>query len=384
MSIDEKYISGKSIFTNRSLKVEITAGVVTSIVETEDCSNYLSPGFVDIQFNGYNAKDYSADLDSAQIMELVYDLAKSGTTKHFPTIITNPEPQILRSLQNIVKARKASHLVETAIPGIHVEGPFISPKEGARGAHDPQYIRDADYDEFLRWQDAAEGLIKIVTVSPENTRAIDFIRKITESGLVVAIGHTSVSVEMINKAVEAGAQLSTHLGNGCPALIPRLDNFIWEQLSEDRLAATIIADGFHLPPSVLKCFTKGKENTILISDAASLAGSKPGLYKWGNLDIEVFEDGHMGLPNTTNLAGATSLLDKCISHLTQQTQFSLSDSVRSATVNPRKLVGIPGWEGEPCVGDSADITSFTLVDNALRINRVIGSDTELYNNNGEK
>ncbi len=385
MLMNEKYITGKSIFTNRPLKVGITAGVITSIKEAGICSNILSPGFMDIQINGYNAKDYSSNLDSNQINELIHDIAKSGTTRHFPTIITNSESQILKSIRNIVEARKSSPLVKWAIPGIHIEGPFISPEEGARGAHDPKYIRQADFDEFLRWQEAAGGIIRIVTVSPENEGTLSFIRKVTETGVIAAIGHTNVSVEMIDKAVKAGARLSTHLGNGSPAFIPRLKNFIWKQLSDNRLSASFIADGFHLPPYVLQCFTrsKGGKNTILVSDAAALAGSKPGLYKWGNMDIEIFEDGHMGLYNTTNLAGAACLLDKCISYLTEHTQFTLQDSIRCATVNPRKLTGLIGWDVEPVVGEKADITSFTMTDQNMKINRVIGFDTDLYNNIGD-
>ncbi|MCK5155822.1 MAG: hypothetical protein KAQ69_05255 [Spirochaetales bacterium] len=377
MSINEKYITGKSIFTNKSLKVGITGGIVTSVAETKKCLNTLSPGFMDIQINGYNKKDYSSDLNSTQITELIHDIAKSGTTRHFPTIISNPEFRILSSIRNIIKARKSSPLVEYALSGIHIEGPFISLEEGARGAHNPKYIRQADFAEFLRWQEAAEGIIRIVTVSPENEESLAFIRKITGTGVIAAIGHTNVSAEMIEKAVEAGARLSTHLGNGCQAFIPRLKNFIWRQLSDDRLAASIIADGFHLPPYVLQCFSrcKGTENTILTSDVAALAGSKPGLYKWGDMDIEIFEDGHMGLHNTANLAGAACLLDTCISYLTQHTHFSLQDSIQCAAVNPRKLTGLQQcWDSEPVIGEKADFTSFTMVDGTMKIDRTISFD----------
>jgi len=381
----EKYITGKSIFTDKPLKVGITGGTVTSVEAGDDCRNILAPGFMDIQINGYNSKDYSSDLNSAQIKELVLDIAQSGTTRHFPTIITNSESSILCSIRNIIEARKSSSLVERAIPGIHIEGPFISPSEGARGVHDPKHIRPADFDEFLRWQEAAEGIIRIVTVSPENEETLSFIRQITETGVIAAIGHTDATADMIERAVDAGARLSTHLGNGSPAFIPRLENFIWKQLSSDKLISSIIADGFHIPPYVLNCFSrcKGRDNTILISDAAALAGNKPGLYKWGDMDVEIFEDGHMGLHNTTNLAGAAYLLNRCISYLTRHTKMSLQDSIRCATLNPRKLTGGSCWDTDPVVGEKADIVSFRMVEGTMKINRTIDFDTDLYNSNEE-
>lgn len=377
----EKFITGKSVFTNKALKVGITEGIISSVEKGEDSLNLLSPGFMDIQINGYNSKDYSSALDNTQIEELVHDIAKCGTTRHYPTIITNSESRIIQSIRNIIKARKSSFLIEQAIPGIHIEGPFISPEEGARGVHDPEFIRQSDFNEFHRWQNAAEGLIRIVTVSPENEETISFIRQITEKGVIAAIGHTDASAEMIEKAIEAGASLSTHLGNGSPAFIHRLKNFIWKQLNSDKLSSSIIADGFHIPSDVLNCFTKckGVEKIILISDAAALAGSKPGLYKWGNMDIEIFEDGHMGLHNTTNLAGASSLLNRCIGNLARSTHLSLKESIRCATVNPCKLTGENCWDTEPVVGEKADITSFIMVGETMKINKTIYFDKDLYN-----
>jgi len=381
------YIKGKSIFSGRNLNIGIYEGRIASIEETEErCTDYLSPGFLDIQINGYHGMNYSNPLSLIEIVELVDKIFLSGTTRHLPTIITDSEENILASNHAIVAARKRSSLLEYSLPGIHIEGPFISHVEGARGVHDPAFIRDADYEEFLRWQEAAEGLIKIVTLSPENEKSIDFIRKISRDGVIAAIGHTNASVEMIEEAIDAGAKLSTHLGNGCPAYIPRLHNFIWKQLSDERLSASIIADGYHLPPYVLKSFThsKGFNKTILISDVAALAGSMPGLYKWGNMDIEIFDDGHMGLHNTSNLAGASYLLNRGIAHLSECTDLSLEECVRCATVNPWNLLGLDGWELEPQIGDVADLCSFRVTPGELSIQRTICFTTDKYIRNEEK
>jgi len=380
----EVFISGRSLFSGKALKIGITGGIVSSVEKGDDSSNLLSPGLMDLQINGYRSKDYSSGLSLPGIEELVGHFLQRGITQHFPTIITNKESRLINSIVNIVEARKKSKMVENCIRGIHIEGPFISPYEGSRGVHDLQYIRKADFSEFLRWQEAAEGLIRIVTVSPEDDNSILFIEKVVESGVIAAIGHTNAEPEMIDRAVDAGARLSTHLGNGTAAMIPRLKNNIWKQLSDDRLSASFIADGFHIPLYVLKCFFagKGRDHSILVSDVAALGGNKPGLYKWGNMDIEIFEDGHMGLYKTGNLAGSSLLLNQCITYLIQNGEYTLPEIMRWATMNPRKLVGADWWESEPPVGKKADIISFTVDDQVMNINKVVSFDT--YIDNEEK
>lgn len=381
--MQENFIEGISIFSLKHIRVEVNGGRISSVTEGKaeaDGTPFLAPGFLDIQVNGYRSKDYSADLNTSQIETLIRELASSGTTKHFPTIITNGEDRIIKSIRQIVTAKKESTLAGRAIPGIHIEGPFISPSEGARGAHDPQYIRPADFKEFLRWQEAAEGAIRIVTVSPENEETLEFIHNVALTGVIVGIGHTDASPEMIEKAVDAGARLSTHLGNGSPSLIPRLKNFIWKQLAEDRLSADFIADGFHLPPYTLKTFVrcKGPQKSILVSDVTALGGNPPGLYRWGAMTIQVFPDGHLGLRGTENLAGASHLLDRGVAFLASHSDLSLPDAVRCVTINPSTLVGLPCWDTDPPVGENTDLVSFTLTGDGIRVNRVIFYDTILY------
>jgi N-acetylglucosamine-6-phosphate deacetylase len=294
-------------------------------------------------------------------------------SQHIPTIVTNSEENIIKSIKAIVKARGESELISTAIPALHIEGPFISPREGARGVHNPLFIRTANIEEFKRWQEAAQGLIKIVTLSPEDEKAIEFIKYVSSTDVVVAIGHTDVSSILIEKAIDAGATLSTHLGNGSPGMIPRLENFIYKQLSDERMNISIIADGFHLPPFVIDCFTKckGEDATILISDVAALAGSPPGLYEWNGMNIEMHEDGHMGLQGTSNLAGASLLLNTCVAHLAKSSSFAISMSVKCATVNPHRLLKSNVWDRNPIVGDKANFTLFSYDNENIHIEKTI-------------
>ncbi len=302
---------------------------------------YISRGFLDMQVNGYKGSDYSLDdLDRRHIESIIRSLAASGTTQHVPTIVTSPRDRIVRNLKTITEARRESSLIAAAIVGIHIEGPYISGEDGPRGAHDPNYVRDPDFGEFIEWQDAADGLIRIVTLAPERKGAMDFIEKVVKAGVIAAIGHTAASPETIREAVSAGCTLSTHLGNGSHASVPRLKNYIWEQMAADGLKAGIISDGFHLPAAVVKVLVraKGMDRLILVSDVAYLGGCPAGLYKWGNLDVEVFADGHIGLPGTTFLAGAAHLLDWDIPAFMRFAGATLGEAIRLCTVNPAILL----------------------------------------------
>src|SRR5262249_24589554 len=205
--------------------------------------------------------------------------------------------------------------LDDVIPGCHLEGPFLSGEDGPRGAHPREHVRPADWDEFQELQRISGDRIKLVTLAPEVAHAIEFIRRAAASGVRVAIGHTAASEEQIRSAVDAGATLSTHLGNGSHATIRRHPNYIWEQLGEPRLAASIIADGLHLPASVVRSivWAKSTQKTIITCDASGWAGCKPGVYENELAKVVVLEDGRIvvvGQPGV--LAGSSRLTDACV------------------------------------------------------------------------
>ncbi len=354
--------SGISVVGGEPTEVTVENGVVVASLRVAGgTKTFVSPGFFDLQVNGYAGIDYSApELDAAGISRLCRLLAASGTVMHLPTIVTNPEHVILRNLGIIAEARGKDSFVRDSIPGIHLEGPFIAPDDGPRGAHDRTYVRRPDFDEFLRWQDACGGLVKMVTVAPEVEGALSFIEKAAGTGVVVGIGHTGASPEMIRDAVSAGARYSTHLGNGCRAELPRLRNHIWEQLAADELTAGVISDGFHLPPAVVKTFAraKGRDRLVLVSDAAFIAGGEPGVYKWGNMQVELHPDGHLGLYGTPYLAGAGHLLDRCLAQFMNFTGEGVGGAVRLCTENPARLLGLPIGPFDLAPGTRAGVVLF--------------------------
>jgi len=383
-------IEGVSVFSGRPVAVEWDGERITEIAELEASAGlpYVSPGFLDMQVNGYKGSDYSLeDFSPEHLANIIGSMSKSGTTQHVPTIVSCPQERITRNLGIIAGQMERSREIESAIAGIHVEGPFISSEDGPRGAHDPEYVRDPSFEDFQKWQEAAGGRISIVTVGPERKGSLDFIGKIKDAGVSVAIGHTGAAPEQIAEAVEAGATLSTHLGNGSYTHIPRLKNYIWEQLAADELTAGIISDGFHLPASVVKVFTraKGLDHLVLVSDVALLGGFSPGVYKWGNLDVEVFDDGHLGLPGTSILAGAAHLLDWDLAHYMRFTGLELAQAIPLCTINPARVLGLPALYGRLEKGAPANLVTFRwqVGDERLRIERTIQAGREVYVDQGD-
>lgn len=378
-------IAGRNVFTGRPISVEIEGARIRDIRDLAGGEGlpYIAPGFIDLQVNGYRGLDYSSpNLSLEEVERIVRYLAASGTAKHVPTIITSPRETIVRNLAILAKGRRESDLIGRAIPGYHIEGPFISPEDGPRGAHSPRHVRNPDYEEFLAWQEAAEGGVKIVTIAPELPGALELIERVVDSGVLAAIGHTAASPETVRDAIRAGARLSTHLGNGSHGMIPRLKNYVWEQLAADELSAGIISDGFHLPAAVVKSIARGKGlgRLFLVSDVAIHGGQKPGVYQWGDIACEVFEDGHLGLHGSPGfLAGAGHLLDRDLAFFVKATGVELAEAIGLCTGSPARLLGLD-CRPFPAIGAVADITLFDFQrgDEALTIRSTVVAGQLLY------
>jgi N-acetylglucosamine-6-phosphate deacetylase len=365
-------VCGRPLHSNDVATLTIVDRVIAAVepgVHDPDLGGpdlWLAPGFCDIQINGYAGRDFNLSVwgQNGGVEQALYDLrgllAAGGTALFCPTITTNSEEAICASLAAIARACDSDPALAASVPGIHVEGPFIAPEDGPRGAHPLEHVRDPDWSEFERWQEAAGGRIRICTLAPERARAIPFIEKLSEAGVVAAIGHTAAEPEDIRNAVAAGATLSTHLGNGAHSMIRRHPNYIWEQLADDRLAASIITDGHHLPPSVAKCISrvKGPDRLIVVSDAVSLGGLPPGLYH--NDRYEVLPSGRVNLAGTPYLAGAGHLLDTCVANAVRFTDLSLAQAVDCVTASPARLLGLSNRKGKIAVGYDADLTLFEL------------------------
>ncbi|HZZ41139.1 MAG TPA: amidohydrolase family protein [Acidobacteriaceae bacterium] len=354
-------IHGRDPGSGEFIEVLVEDGVIRSVAPAvsgeEDL--WLSPGFIDLQVNGYAGCDLNAESITPEVVTaLTYKLFAVGVTTFLPTLITAPEGRIVAGLAAIAEARRQSPVVKRAIPFVHIEGPHLAPAEGPRGAHSRDGIRPPDIAEFDRWQAVSGGLVGTVTLSPHWDQALPYIAHLASRGCVVAIGHTDAESSRIHEAAEAGATLSTHLGNGVAGNLPRHPNLLWAQLADDRLSATFIADGHHLPADTLQAMlrAKGPERCILISDAVALAGMPPGRYETPvGGTVELTADGRIGIPGTRNLAGAALPLRSGIANVARLPGFSLGEAILMATKNPGRFAG---GRGVLRAGADADLVRF--------------------------
>jgi N-acetylglucosamine-6-phosphate deacetylase len=256
--------------------------------------------------------------------------------------------------------------VARAVPGFHIEGPYISPMDGPRGAHAKEYVRKPNLNEFDRLYEAAAERILYVTVAPELEGAAAFIKELTRRGVVVALGHHNGSADDIARAVDAGARLSTHLGNGLASMVHRHLNPLWPQLAEDRLHASLIADLEHLPAAVLNTFVraKGPGHIILTSDCVHIAGLKPGKYALGSMPVELLPSGRICLSGTDLLAGSSLLLLQGVINAAEATDLSLAEAFASAGAIPAKLFGLKHRFAFPAVGTKANLVVFDVARDA--------------------
>ncbi|GLQ56543.1 N-acetylglucosamine-6-phosphate deacetylase [Devosia nitrariae] len=353
-------LTGRSPQDGKGIRVSFDAGVITVIEPVDyDGEYFIGPGLVDLQVNGYFGFDLNDHaLTPERVGQLTRKLFEHGVTTYLPTLITASEQSLIAALTANAAAREADPLLARAIPGVHVEGPFISPHDGARGAHPKDQVRAPDLAEVERWQVASGDLVRIVTLSPHSNEAIELTRSLTAMGIHVALGHTEATPEQIHAAAEAGAVLSTHLGNGAPALLPRHPNFIWAQLADDRLTASFIADGHHLPADTLKSMlrVKGLGRALLVSDVAAPGGLEPGIYDQPiGGRVQLWPDGRLGTPGTPFLAGAALTLDYCVARVAGMAGLTLAEALALATTAPGRFLD---GRGRLELGAVADLIVF--------------------------
>lgn len=327
-------------------------------------TTWLAPGWIDIQVNGFAGVDYCSPHSSHEdIGRSIRYMFATGVTRFFPTVITGSPEDMTAALANLAKA-KAGIPEGAAMEAFHVEGPFISPEDGPRGAHPQRWVRPPDRNEYRRMQEAARGDIRLITLSPEWPEATRFIEEVVSEGVIVSIGHTKASSAQIYDAVSAGATMSTHLGNGAHTTLTRHPNYIWDQLAEDHLTASFIVDMIHLGRSFLKVAlrAKGIERSVLITDAVMPAGCEPGPYKLGEVEVELHRDGSVRLAGGSRLAGSALQMDRAISNLMLFAGLGLRDAVTMATRNPARVTRIPGRQRGLARGERADIVRFQIDD----------------------
>jgi N-acetylglucosamine-6-phosphate deacetylase len=329
------------------------------MIRTIDCS-----GFFDLQVNGFAGVDFNNPGCTPQRLQHATDrLRATGVTRYLPALVTSSLERFARCARSLLEF---SH---PAIVGLHMEGPYISPQYGARGAHSRVHIVPASVEDFERRQEAARGSIVMVTLAPEVPGALGLIEHLVASNVRVAIGHTAAEPAQIRAAISAGATLSTHLGNGCAQVLPRHPNFIWEQLAADELYASLIVDGHHLPAATVKTMIRAKTpaRTLLVTDAIAAAGCAPGSYQLGEIKVELSSEGRVAEPGANYLAGSALTMDVAVANTVRFTGLTLDDVLPLASSQPAGYLGLATegrlkieWEQSACRLRVIEVTTRAL------------------------
>ncbi|MFD2671395.1 N-acetylglucosamine-6-phosphate deacetylase [Marinicrinis sediminis] len=371
--------------TGQSIQLQVDGARWQNVAVTGEPAQpnlpFVAPGLVDLQINGYQGDDFNTlPLQVSTVVRMTRALWSEGVTAYMPTVITHHADAIEQAVSAIASACEQDALVEASIVGIHLEGPFISPEDGPRGAHDRSYIQPPSWKLMNRWQTAAKGRIRLITLSPEWEEAAAFIRTCTVHGIQVSIGHTAATPEQIQQAVQCGAVMSTHLGNGAHLMLPRHPNYLWEQLAQDALWTCCIADGFHLPDSLLKVIMKvKKERAILVSDAVSLCGLAPGRYQThvgGEVVLTACGRLHLA-ENPDLLAGSAQMLKWGIEHVTSKGLTTLDEAWDMASLHPARVMKLPGMHGL-AAGAAADAVWFVREETGIHIVQTMKSGQIVY------
>lgn len=320
-------------------RLDLEGGMIRKVEPLEGDTeglDFVAPGLVDLQINGYGGINFSdRTLEADRVVEILPSLWALGVTQILPTLITQTREVLMRNFQILEQARAADGFFKKTAVGYHLEGPYLS--EGpSQGAHRPDLMKDPDWEEFSDFQEAAGGNIRIITLAPERPGALPFIEKAVEAGVLVSLSHTDAEPEVIHRAVEAGASMNTHLGNGCPQMIDRHHAPLWAQLSNPALASGLICDGFHLMADFVRiaCRLKAPGKLFLVSDAVHLAGLPPGDYDIAGKPITLLESGKIITGNQGSLAGASLPLVENVAIFMRMTGASLEEALPLASTVP--------------------------------------------------
>ena len=326
----------------------VGVGLLSGCASSSSVRRATGPTWIDLQVNGRVGVSFTdRELTEEGVLKVVEALRDGGTDAFLPTICTCPDEMALHCLRTIRAAMRRYPECERRILGFHMEGPFISSVPGYSGAHNRNWVRDPDFRVYERWQDAADGMIRIVTICGDRKGAEDFTRKVTAAGSVVSLGHTTTwKTADLDRLARAGARTFTHLGNGLPNEMPRHHNLIWSALANPNYTPMFIGDGFHLPKEVLHAYVRivPLDRLITVSDCSYPGGLPPGRYE-KNGSISLLEpSGFLRSPQTNSLHGSSCLMRQCVETLmSPEVGLSYADCLKIGRENPLRLIGMEGW-----------------------------------------
>lgn len=344
------------------LQIELEDGKIKAIypygskeVDVDYGDDRILPGFIDVHTHG----GYGFDTNDGQQEGLRY-WAKhlpidEGVTSFLPTTITQSESVLTNALKNVCDVVESGY-EGAEILGVHFEGPYLDMKY--KGAQPPEYILDADLDQFKRYQEVANGLIKYITLAPEHDKDFALTRYCSEHGVVVSLGHSSSDYKTAVMAVANGAKSMTHVYNGMSGYGHRELGLVGAAFRIRDIYGEAICDGHHSSVDALNNFfrIKGAEHVIMISDSLRPKGLASGEYTSGGASIVVGEDGLAKLKGTNTIAGSTLRINKGLQVLIEKALVDVASAINSCTLNPAKVLRVDDHKGKIVVGYDGDIT----------------------------
>jgi N-acetylglucosamine-6-phosphate deacetylase len=355
--MSEQSVCGRHYLSGKFIEVKWADGKIHSVADAPevDPDRWLAPGLVDIQINGYAGVDFQQDevTDSA-VEAAAAGLRRDGCGRWFLTLITDEWSVLLKRLLGMKQARDRSATLRRQIAGWHIEGPFLSPEPGYRGAHNPAVMTDPSCAQIDELKAVVGDDPTMLTLAAERNGTIDAIRRATGLGIKVSVGHSDASTDQLRAAVAAGATGFTHLGNGMPQAMDRFDNIVGRVIDTDGLVVGLIPDGLHLAPQLFRLIHKAQpaDQIYYTTDAMSAAGAPPGRYRIGKSEVEVGEDQVVRIPGQTNFAGSALKPIEGVRRAANMLGRSWRDVWDFFSLNPAGLVGLSaGIE----VGATADL-----------------------------
>lgn len=339
-----------------SVNTQVVAEVPSGAEHLDFPDLVLAPGYIDVHVHGGAGHDVMQDDPSGRVA-FERALARHGVTSYLATTVTAPIDRILGALDRLSGVITAEREPVGAHPlGIHLEGPFISPRKC--GVHPADLLLDPTLERFEKMWQASSGTLKMMTIAPELTGAEPVIAEALKRGVHSSLGHSDATFASAKNAIKAGATHATHTFNAMRALDHREPGILGAVLTDDRLMADIIADGVHVAPAMVKLFVKAKgpELAVLITDAISATGMPDGLYQLGGFKVQVRGD---RCELDGKLAGSVLTMDRAVRNVMTFADWNLQNSVTLATRNPSCLLGATPNKGVIAEGADADLILLT-------------------------
>ncbi|MEZ5275289.1 MAG: amidohydrolase family protein [Opitutaceae bacterium] len=338
-------LQARHYLTAEPIDVVVADGTIAEIrpaIDQDTSLPWIAPGLVDIQVNGFAGVDFNRPLTDARAWDKACRaLLNHGCTHFLATLITNERSAADGLLAGLTEAINRTSVRNCV--GFHMEGPFLNPDPGYRGAHHPDWMTPPDTDLLERWQEISGQSVRMVTLAPECAMeaALPFIRAATAGGIRIAIGHSSAMGKTLDEAIRAGADLWTHLGNATPDPNAKFENVIFHTLSRPGLMASVIPDGHHIPPHALSVICRALgDRLILITDAMTGAGAPPGRYTICHLEIDIGEDGIARMPDSGRLAGSTLTPFETVFRAARLTGLPWSEMWTAMSTRPADWLGL--------------------------------------------